>query len=97
MRFTNAEQEWPIGEFAAYYVHSGELSPLGVTPLCGYNPQQPAPLADNPSLTPLVDYIRGRFPADQRATMVRRRQGPLPVRRPRRLHLLPIVHILIPA
>ena len=23
LRFTNVDQEWPIGEFAAYYVHPG--------------------------------------------------------------------------
>ena len=29
VRFTNVEQEWPIAEFAAYYVHPG-AEPKGV-------------------------------------------------------------------
>ena len=32
VRFTNVEQEWPIGEFAAYYVHAG-AEPAGVAVL----------------------------------------------------------------
>ena len=32
LRFTNAEQEWPIGELGAYYVHPG-AEPAGVSVL----------------------------------------------------------------
>ncbi len=32
VRFTNAEQEWPIQEFEAYYVHPG-AEPKGVAVL----------------------------------------------------------------
>ena len=67
IRFTNVEQEWPIGEFAAYYVHTG-IEPAGVAVL-RYNLSSHG-VQDNPSLAPLVDYIHGRFPAEQRATMV---------------------------
>src|SRR5215469_11446358 len=105
VRFTNVEQEWPIGEFSAYYVHPGK-EPDGVTVLRYNLNGRIAP--DNPSLATLVDFIHGRFPADERATMVampgvalgggrtaigqsRAIEGSKDVRS------LPIVHILVPA
>ena len=93
VRFTNAEQEWPIGEFAAYYVHAGD-PPAGVAVL-RYNLATDS-AQDNPSLEPLVDYIHGRFPADQRATMVAT-PGPVTAKTMDERVSLPIVHILIPA
>src|SRR5205807_9518166 len=67
VRFTNVEQEWPIGEFSAYYVHPGE-EPAGIAVL-RYSFTSKAAL-DNPAITPLVSFINGRFPADERATMI---------------------------
>ena len=67
VRFTNVEQEWPIGEFSAYYVHPGK-EPEGAVVL--HYSLNGRIAADNPSLTELVKYIDGRFPADERATMV---------------------------
>ena len=95
VRFTNAEQEWPIGEFSAYYVHAGE-APAGVVVLRYSLTGTSA--ADNPSLEPLVDYIHGRLPAGQRATMVAMPAGSSRTNAPANDPAsLPIVHILVPA
>jgi hypothetical protein len=67
VRFTNVKQEWPIGEFSAYHVHPGD-EPAGIAVL-RYSFTSKAAL-DNPSVTPLVTFINGRFPADERATMI---------------------------
>jgi hypothetical protein len=110
VRFTNAEQEWPIGEFSAYYVHPGE-EPAGVAVL-SYSVTRRVLPADNPSLQPLVDFIHGRFPGDERSTMVampgtvigagraaggRGRQGNNAAASQTEAPSLPIVHILVPA
>jgi hypothetical protein len=68
IRFTNVEQEWPIGELSAYYVHDGR-EPTGSAKLT-YRLTASASPADNPSLDYLVDFIAGRYPADERQTMV---------------------------
>ncbi len=68
VRFTNVEQEWPIGEFSAYYVHPGN-PPEGAAVL-QYSLNGRITAADNPSLEELVKYIHGRFAADERSTMV---------------------------
>ena len=93
IRFTNVEQEWPIGEFAAYYVHAG-TEPAGVAVLRYNLSSQGA--QDNPSLAPLVEYIHGRFPAEQRATMVAT-PGSAAGKTREEPASLPIVHILIPS
>jgi hypothetical protein len=104
VRFVNAEQWWPIAEFSAYYVHPG-AEPAGVAVL-RYNLTTRADMA-NPSLTALEDFIKGRFPADERATIVAMpgasagggrtaiRGGKADSAAPP--NSLPIVHILIPA
>ncbi|HEY5328380.1 MAG TPA: LamG domain-containing protein [Acidobacteriaceae bacterium] len=104
VRFTNAEPEWPIAEFSAYYVHPG-AEPAGVAVL-RYNLTTRAAM-DNPSIALLEEFIKGRFPADERATIVAMpgastgggrtaiRGGnaqPLAGLQP-----LPIVHILVPS
>ncbi len=93
IRFTNVEQEWPIGEFAAYYVHTG-MEPAGVAVL-RYSLSSQG-VQDNPSLAPLIDYIHGRFPVEQRATMVAT-PAPNGGKTIEQAGALPIVHILIPA
>ena len=68
IRFTNVEQEQPIGELSAYYVHPGK-EPAGAMQL-GYRLTANGSAEDNPSLKQLVTFINGRFPADERLTMV---------------------------
>ena len=95
IRFVNVEQEQPIGELSAYYVHPG-MEPTGVATLRYKLTSQINP-ADNPSTKPLVDYIAGRFPSDERMTMVAMPAGAPGTRRKDVQGGLPIVHILIPA
>ena len=88
------EQETPIGELAAYYVHPGN-EPAGIAQLRYRLTAAAEP--DNPSLKPLTDFIDGRYPPDERMTMVA-----LPAAAPRTPRKtaqagLPLVHILIPA
>jgi Concanavalin A-like lectin/glucanases superfamily len=68
IRFTNVEQEQPIGELSAYYVHTGR-EPAGSAKLTYRLTANTSP-ADNPSLDLLTSFIAGRFPADERQTMV---------------------------
>ncbi len=68
IRFTNLEQETPIGELSAYYVHPGR-EPAGSAKLA-YRLSGNASPAENPSLDSLVAFVEGRFPADERQTMV---------------------------
>jgi hypothetical protein len=110
IRFVNVEQEQPLGEVSAYYVHPG-AEPTGVATL-RYHLTSSIRADDNPSTRLLVDYINGRFPADERTTMMAmpapgadsagasngraaRRQAP--VQSETTSASLPIVHILIPA
>jgi len=95
IRFVNVEQEQPIGELSAYYVHPG-AEPTGVTTL-RYKITDKINPADNPSTKPLVNYIAGRFPPDERVTMVAMPAGAPGTRRKDVQGGLPIVHIFIPA
>jgi hypothetical protein len=106
VRFTNVKQEWPIGEFSAYYVHPGE-EPSGIAVL-RYTFTSKGAL-ENPSLTPLLTFIHGRFPADERAPMiampgVSTGGGRTSIGRGKEStdataakQSLPIVHLLVPA
>ena len=67
VRFTNAEPEWPIQEFEAYYVHPG-AEPKDVTVL--HYTMTAGQGTDNPSLATLSEFIHNRLPADERSTMV---------------------------
>jgi hypothetical protein len=106
LRFTNVEEETPIGEFSAYYVHPGD-PPSGIVQL-KYRLSKSTSPDDNPSLTPLVTFIRNRYPADERAIIVGmpggfgggRRRPVLPPSASATNDggaAMPIVHILIPA
>jgi hypothetical protein len=64
VRFTNAKQEWPIGEFAAYYVHPGK-EPADAVLTLRYNITTHGDLT-NPALSELETYINGRYPAEER-------------------------------
>ena len=95
IRFTNVEQEQPIGELSAYYVHPG-TEPSGVGVL-RYRLTARIDADENPSTTPLTDYIRGAFPADERMTMMAMPFGAPGVKRKAEQTGLPIVHLIIPA
>jgi hypothetical protein len=94
LRFTNVEQETPIGELSAYYVHPGR-EPAGIAQL-KYKLTAKVE-TDNPSLKPLLTFIDGRFPPDERQTMVAMPAGAPETRRTAPQTGLPLVHILIPA
>ena len=104
VRFTNAAQWWPISEFGAYYVHPG-AEPKGIETL-SYTITSKGAL-DNPSLAELESYIHGRYPADERATLVampgvstgggRTAIGAGKKTAENSGHSLPLVHILIPS
>ncbi len=103
LRFTNVEQETPIGEFAAYYIHPGD-PPQGILQLKYKLSANTAP-DNNPSLSSLVSFIDDRYPADERSLIVAMPSGAGVRRaasRPRNPNAdsapsLPIVHVLIPA
>jgi hypothetical protein len=95
IRFTNVEQEQPIGELSAYYVHPG-AEPTGILKL-RYKLSGNVLPDDNPSAKPIVDFINGRFPADERMTMVAMPPGGPSHRRKQPQSGLPIVHIIVPA
>ncbi|MGA9668808.1 MAG: LamG domain-containing protein, partial [Terracidiphilus sp.] len=109
LRFTNVEQETPIGEFSAYYVHPGG-PPEGVAQL-RYRLTRGISPGDNSSLQELVSFIHDRYPAEERSMIVGMPGGANADRVAfmRALALrsrlgnkvdastLPIVHILIPA
>ena len=93
VRFTNVEQETPIGEFGAYYVTPAR-EPSGTGRLT-YRLTGLAQL-DQPNTRGVREFIEGRFAPDERTTMVA-----LPAGAPRRSLAartpgLPIVHIVIP-
>jgi len=112
IRFTNIEQETPIGELSSYYVHPGG-APAGVAHL-SYRLTTEEP-SQNPSLRKLISFIDGRYPDGQRATMVAMPSDGLnglemPERRQRRRAAgspsteessktpqMPLVHILVPS
>ena len=73
VRFTNVEQETPIGEFGAYHVSAG-LEPRGIARLTYRLTASAEPLY--PSVQQALAFINGRHPADERATMVGLPLGP---------------------
>jgi hypothetical protein len=94
IRFTNVEQETPIGELSAYYVHPGR-EPSGIAVLKYRLTAAAEP--DNPALGPLVNFIAGRYPAEERQTMLALPDGAPRTARPPTQSGLPLVHILIPS
>jgi hypothetical protein len=105
LRFTNVEQETPIGEFSAYYVHPGD-PPAGIVQF-KYRLSTSTIPDDNPTLTSLVSFIHDRYPADERSVIVGMPAGSgggtrRAAMKQRASNIasgpsLPIVHILIPA
>ena len=95
LRFTNVEQEQPIGELSAYYVHPG-TEPKGVATL-RYRLTAKVSGDDNPSTRPLIDFIKGRFAPDEQMTMLAMPSSVPAKARPEKQSGLPIVHIIVPA
>ncbi len=94
IRFTNVEQEQPIGELSAYNVTAGR-EPAGSMKLAFSLQAQPADAA-NPTLAPLQKFIAGRFEPDERATLFAVPAGTGAATSVVRGTSLPIVHVLIP-
>lgn len=99
IRFVNVEQEQPIGELVAYHVSPG-AEPAGTTART-YR-LHPAD-DDAPSLAASIAFIKGRFPPDERTTVVAAIAGE-PAgktatggsRKQKNTVTLPLVHILVP-
>ena len=94
LTFSNIEQETPIQEIAAYDVGAGP-EPAGTRKL-SYTIRTGV-LPDYPDLDELNGFIKGRYPADEQATVVA-----LPDTAPSRpgkadgAKRMPLVHVLIP-
>ena len=96
IRFTNVEQEEPIGELTAYDVTAGR-EPAGSRKLAYRLAPGPAPAGDR-SLASLQAFIDGRFEPDERAILyaVPAAARPVAAAVVPASPSLPLVHILIP-
>ncbi len=95
IRFTNVEQEEPIGELTAYDVTSGG-EPAGSRKLTYWLARDPA-AAGSAGLAALEAFIRGRYEPDERTTLYARPGDPDPAEKPTvQASSLPLVHVLIP-
>lgn len=100
IRFTNVEQEEPIGELSAYNVTAG-TEPAGSKVIALRLTAQAS--SDSSSLAGLRSFISGRYPADEQSSMLA-----LPANTPAgqtaateanvtgKTGSLPLVHVLIP-
>ena len=94
LTFTNIAQETPIQEIAAYDVTAG-AEPKGTTKLSYTIRANVAP--DFPDLDGLNTFIQGRYPVDERSTVVALPDGAPTRKRPAATAPnMPLVHILIP-
>jgi hypothetical protein len=94
LTFTNVAQETPIQEIAAYDLGAGS-EPKGTVKL-SYTVHAAA-VADSPDLSDLNAFIAGRYPPEERATVVALPDGaPMRARAADKAGKLPVVHILIP-
>ncbi len=100
--FTNDVQESPLGEFNVFYVHEGD-APQGTATLSYVLTSRGN--AANPNLDELTEFIRGRYPAEERSTLVAvpARLPIVPTSGGRRAALraqdegkAPLIHLLIP-
>ena len=98
IRFTNIEQETPIGELAAYNVTTG-AEPAGSAKqsfrLAAVQLDQAANFA---SLAPLTQFITGRFAPDERAALIAQSADSTTASTAQAgaTGYLPLVHILVP-
>ena len=94
LTFTNIAQETPIQEIAAYDLGPG-AEPKGTAKLSFT--VHAAAAADSPDLDDLNTFIAGRYPPEERATVVALPEGaPSRPRAADKGPKLPLVHILIP-
>jgi hypothetical protein len=94
LTFTNVAQETPIQEITAYDLGAG-AEPKGTARLGFTVHANDAP--DSPDLDQLNAFIAGRYPPEERATVVALPAGaPQRPRVPDRGAKLPLVHIVIP-
>jgi Concanavalin A-like lectin/glucanases superfamily len=100
IRFTNVEQEEPIDELSAYNVTQG-IEPTGSHAIALQLTARAE--VDSPGLSRLQDFIKGRYPADERSSMLALPAGSvnIPVASPTgkwpgKPRALPLVHVLIP-
>jgi hypothetical protein len=95
LKFDNVVQETPIQELAAYNVHAG-TEPDEQT--LQYVVKAKADPANYPSVDELRNFIRGRYPADEREIVAALPQGaPSKNRAANTTPRLPLVHVVIPA
>ncbi|TWB80356.1 concanavalin A-like lectin/glucanase superfamily protein [Nitrospirillum amazonense] len=95
LRFTNVAQETPIQEIWAYNVTEG-AEPQGTMKLSYTIRADAAPDYDN--LAALRGYIAGRYPANERSTVVALpNEAPVRKRAAEAGASMPIVHVLIPS
>ncbi len=96
LRFDNVTQENPLQEVAAYNVTPG--GPPAGAQVLSYTIKAAAEPHDYPTLDTLGDFVKGRFVADERASVVALPDGAASrPRAPDAAPSLPIVHVLIPA
>ncbi len=98
-RFTNVEQEEPIGEMSVYNVTAG-AEPAGSAKLA-FQLRAAPPGRLWRRVSPLVTFINGRFPPDERATLYAAGAAAGPPTAPPAAGgeanaNMPLVHILIP-
>jgi hypothetical protein len=95
--FTNNEQENPVGELDAFYIHEGDVS-QDVTRLT-YSISAQGNYR-NPNIREIQDYIYGRYSADEISLMLASPMRSAPSQRQEAKNTqnrLPLIHIVIPS
>ena len=95
IRFTNIEQEQPIGELAAYNVTAG-AEPAGSRKIIFHLWPSENSDEEKKSVAPLSRFIKGRFPDDESTTLIAHAANAPTGSFVQGLHRLPLVHVLIP-
>jgi len=96
VRFDNALIEEPIGSFEVYNISSGSAPERSVSETFIAEPFMVTP--ENKSLNEVISFIKGRYPADERAMMTGVREGSAgkSAKGNPDNDMLPFIHILIP-
>ena len=102
--FSNNVQETSIGEFDAFYVHSGD-APEGAARLA-YTLSPDVSSLSNPNIAEVLQYIRSRHPLDERAVLTAdplvstgrgSRTNDASDKKTPTVGAMPLVHIIIPS
>ncbi|MCX6143181.1 MAG: VOC family protein [Ignavibacteriales bacterium] len=93
IRFTNVDQETPIGELSAYNVDAGKES-AGICTVSYLLSSESRGVSEQ--VQPLMDFINGRYLLDERSTMIAVPASLSQTRQIQSVCSLPIVHVLIP-